>query len=96
MKSKFPFTHLLISQIVSSRDSAIALNELFSDQMSDAVPDPSTINETMEMADEEETIELRERCILEYFIALLRVKSRRQLRYWSMLVPLEFHSKGFM
>jgi hypothetical protein len=88
MKSQFPFTHVLISQIVSTRESAIVLSDLFTD--------PSSINEPMQKTDEEEPIELRERCILEYFIALLRVKSQRQLRYWAMLVPLAFHSKGFM
>jgi hypothetical protein len=92
MKQHFPFTHLLVSLIISSKDSAIALNDMFVNESTDCVD----INELPPETEDEDPIPLKERCILEYFIALLRVKNQKDLRYWSMLVPLAFHSKGFL
>jgi len=43
----------------------------------------------------EKSLPTLERTTLEYFLAFIRLRSRKQLRWWSMLSPLGFYSKGF-
>jgi len=53
------------------------------------VPDDNT-----ELA--EELLHSKERCTLAYFLAMIRMKSKKQLVHWSMLLPLGHHSKAYI
>jgi len=53
------------------------------------VPDDNTESQ-------DEVLHSKERCTLEYFLAMIRMKSQKQLIHWSMLSPLAHHSKGYM
>jgi hypothetical protein len=38
----------------------------------------------------------KEKACLEYFLALIRLRSQKQLPYWAMLSPLAHHCKGYL
>ena len=38
----------------------------------------------------------KEKACLEYFLAMIRIRSQKQLSYWAMLSPLAHHCKGYL
>jgi hypothetical protein len=46
------------------------------------------------ISDEPVDLSHRERAVLEFFLAKIRVHSQRKLRYWAMVPPLSSHSCG--
>jgi len=91
-KTEFPSMHSILAVTVSSRYDAVLL----------AIPlvknenEKDTVDETNDI-DEGESNELSrsERATLEYFLAMIRIRSQKQLKHWSMLSPLAHHCKGF-
>ena len=101
-KESFPHVHSIMAIIVSSSRHCIELANGFSDPSID-VPDEVVSSEDEQDSEdanngtnEEDAsaIELHrlERAILEYFLSLIRLKSQKQLPYWSMLNPLGYFS----
>ncbi len=41
-----------------------------------------------------ELLTKRERAVLEFFIAKIRVRSRKKMRFWAMVAPLGNHGRG--
>ena len=100
-KKAFPSCHDLMAFIISSDSYRVELANNFDGS---DVPSQSGITETdvndddnVELdQDAHELLHNRERAILEYFLAMIRLKNQKKLKYWSMLSPLGHHCKGFM
>jgi hypothetical protein len=93
-------TIIEVNEIFSN--GVLAIDELSDDNDDMAPPlrepdnnDPNSGKSDDEDDTEPECLNNKERCVLEYFIALICVKSQKLLRYWSMLIPLAYHSCGF-
>ena len=112
MKHLFPFVHSVIAMTVSSprsRGEQVDLSSFLDvdvDDNADDVPFDDVTAHTntveddpdidVEVEHEHEVLTKRERAILEFFIAKLRLRSRKQMRYWAMVPPLAAHGRGHM
>lgn len=101
-KNDFPHCHAVFSIMVSSTRHTIELAILFgkSDASTDfdfAAVGEDDLADDDELYDEwgESSLHRLERATLEYFLALIRLRSRKQLKFWACLSPLGFHYKGF-
>ena len=104
-RENFPMCHSIFSIIVSSSRYCVQLASLFSNEDASTTPDVSAAgvgpDAEVEIPDDntdstEELLHCNGRSTLEYFLAMIRMKSQKQLVYWSMLSPLGHHSKGYM
>ena len=82
-KKTFPISHFVLSNVVSNGNPDDYNDDLTNSSNSSITPGYDS------------SLSLRERCILEHFISFIRIKSERNLRHWSMMIPLGYHSKGF-
>ena len=87
-KNEFPSMHNILAVTVSSRYDTVHL----------ALPLVNKDIEETNDIDEGERNELSrsERATLEYFLAMIRIRSQKQLKHWSMLSPLGHHCRGFL
>jgi len=85
MKAIFPFIHSVLSLTVSNpRGEQIPI---FSQD------DFTNVTDTPNM---EEELSKRERAVLEFFIAQIRLRSQKTMGYWAMVPPLAAHGRGYM
>ena len=100
--------HSIFSIIVSSSRYRVQLASEFANEDSTTTPDvvSAGAENNVPHADadvpddntesQDEVLHSKERCTLEYFLAMIRMKSKKQLIHWSMLSPFGHHSKGYM
>lgn len=104
MKELFPFVHSVIALTVSSphsRGEKVDLSFFFDVNVEDNadtihVGDVDNFTDdaytNIEVEHEHEVLTKRERAILEFFIAKLRLRSQKRMRFWAMVPPLANHS----
>ena len=88
----------------NSGDDAVAYNDAGDHAVPDdarAVPDdavPDDADSSMSDGGDVGSADLskRERAILEFFIAKIRLSSQKQMRWWAMIPPIAAYSRGHM
>jgi hypothetical protein len=97
---KFPFIHSVLALTVSSprsRGNCIGLSPYFGeddeDLDDDHENDDATIAGVVDLG-KEDKLTKKERAILEFFIAQLRLQSQKSMKYWEMIAPLANHTIG--
>ena len=88
-KSSFPLVHSMFTIMVSTNRKSVDFTTALDTDLEPQ--DAKSVDVT-----EEQQHKNLQRTILEYFLAFIRLKSQKQLRWWSMLSPLGHYSKGFM
>jgi hypothetical protein len=100
MGDLFPFVHSVLAMTVSSpraRGNRVDVSSFFDDGNAedDNVTDDESSDE-LKCNDEDvsDALSKKQRAILEFFIAKLRVRSKKNLKYWLMISPFAAHSIG--
>ena len=96
----FPCVHSVLAMTVSlprARGNQVDVSSFFNG--GNAEDDNVTNDETFEerKCDDEDmsdALSTKQRTILKFFIAKLRVRSQKNLKYWAMVSPLAAHSTG--
>jgi hypothetical protein len=110
LMSMFPFVHLVLAlTVLAPQGEQVGLSQVLSvddDHTNDGKCDDRCdrgrlffINGPKDKsATSDKTVDVshRERAVLDFFIAKIRICSRRKLRYWAMVPPLGSHSRGHM
>ena len=97
-RAGFPQTHAVMATIVSTSRERVELANQFADYSNEADGSINLDSDSSHNGSSDESrlsLQKRERAILEYFMALIRLKSQKRLRYWSMVTPLAYFSQGF-
>ena len=92
-KEWFPICHSSFAQIVSPshrRSYQVPLSAAF--DFRDGVESNECDDNGGD--DDIDDLHFKERACLEYFLGMLRIRSQKQLTYWSMIYPLAHHAKG--
>ena len=111
-KENFPLAHAMFSIMVSTSRKSIELAASLgihnpferpfqttqAAEKEDSESEVESSDETnTQLSDEaQHDVSQLERTILEYFLSFVRLKSQKNLRWWSMLSPFGYYSKGFL
>jgi len=87
-KETFPYSHAIFAILVSSRSFQVDLANGFDLSFDESISDDEDNPDELELHQ-------RERCILEYFLCLIRIHSQKRLQYWAMLTPMGYYSRGY-
>ena len=89
----FPHTHALFSIIVSKSQDRIEVDKSMDIGKGKVIESES--DDSCDENDDGTDLSRLQRSIYEYFLSFIRHKSQKRLKYWSMLTPLGYFSRGF-
>ena len=94
----FPFVHSVLAMTVSSpraRGNQVGLSSFFNTGEADDL-DEGNADDVAETEVTEDNLMRKQCAVLDFFIAKLRLRIQKQLKYWAMVAPLAAHSRGHM
>jgi hypothetical protein len=95
MRRLFPFVHAVIATIVSNpRRDCVDIFNTKTAQAEELYVEGTNDFESEGVAMEE--LSRRERAVLEFFIAKIRLRNQKNMKYWVMVPTLGTHSRGYM
>jgi len=92
----FPFVYSVLAMTVSSpcpRGNQVGLSSFFNTGKA-ADLDEGNADDVSDTEVTEDNLTAKQRAVLYFFIAKLRLRSQKQLKYWAMFAPLAAHGRG--